>query len=322
MIATLAGGSVSYPRGMLESVTAHASSEVIVGREADLAALRDALKRTRSAEPSTVLVGGEAGVGKTRVVEEFARAAAAEGAQVLTGQSLELGEEGLPYAPFAGALRELVHREGVAVFEGRETDFVRLLPELGPPESGDARRGHLYESVAALLGRLSERAPLVLILEDVHWADRSTRDLIGFLIRSTRSPHVLLIITYRTDELHRGHPLRPFLAELDRVRGVHRMELDRLDRDGTAEMLTHLLGFEPEPGTVDTINERAQGNPFFIEQFAASGDECGDIPDNLRDLLREMTRPNDAVYPCELRPVIYSGRHGGVVPCHNGHVSG
>jgi DNA-binding CsgD family transcriptional regulator/tetratricopeptide (TPR) repeat protein len=270
---------------MLDSVTAHASSEVIVGREADLAVLRDALKRTRSAEPSTVLVGGEAGVGKTRLVEEFARAAAAEGAQVLTGQSLELGEEGLPYAPFAGALRELVHREGVAVFEGRETDFARLLPELGPPDAGDARRGHLYESVAALLGRLSERAPLVLILEDVHWADRSTRDLIGFLIRSTRAPHVLLIITYRTDELHRGHPLRPFLAELDRVRGVHRMELDRLDRDGTAEMLTHLLGVEPEPGTVDTINERAQGNPFFIEQFAASGDECGDIPDNLRDLL-------------------------------------
>lgn len=296
MIATLGGGSLSYPRGMLEGVTAHASSEVIVGREADLAALRDALKRTRSAEPSTVLVGGEAGVGKTRLVEEFARTAAAEGAQVLTGQSLELGEEGLPYAPFAGALRELVNREGVAVFDGRETDFARLLPELGPPESGDARRGHLYESVAGLLGRLSDRAPLVLILEDVHWADKSTRDLIGFLIRSTRAPHVLLVITYRTDELHRGHPLRPFLAELDRVRGVHRMELDRLDRDGTAQMLTHLLGVEPEPSTVDTINERAQGNPFFIEQFAASGDECGDIPDNLRDLLlsRVDTLPEPA----------------------------
>lgn len=281
------GGEIpSYPRGMLDIVTATASSEVLVGREADLAALRDALKRTRGAEPSAVLVGGEAGVGKTRLVEEFARVAVDDGAHVLTGQSLELGEEGLPYAPFAGALRELVHREGTGVFEGREHDFVRLLPELGPPESGgDARRGHLFESVAALFARLSADRPLVLVLEDLHWADRSTRDLIGFLVRSARLPRVLILGTYRSDELHRGHPLRPFLAELDRVRGVQRRELDRLDRDGTAEMLTHLLGLEPEPGAVDRINERAQGNPFFIEQFAASGDGCADIPDNLRDLL-------------------------------------
>ena len=297
MIGIVAGGFVSYPHGMLNTVTASASSEVLVGREADLAALRDALKRTRSAEPSAVLVGGEAGVGKTRLIEEFGRWAVAEGVQVLTGQSLELGEEGLPYAPFAAALRQLVHRDGPAVFEGRDHDFARLLPELGPPEAGgDSRRGQLFEAVAALFGRLSEKQPLVLVLEDLHWADRSTRDLIGFLVRSARLARMLLVATYRTDELHRGHPLRPFLAELDRVRGVHRMELDRLDRDGTAEMLTHLLGFEPEPGTVDTINDRTQGNPFFIEQFAASGDECGEIPDNLRDLLlsRVDTLPEPA----------------------------
>jgi DNA-binding CsgD family transcriptional regulator len=272
---------------MLDIVTAHASSEVLVGRVADLAALRDALKRTRSAEPSTVLVGGEAGVGKTRLVEEFCRSAGAEGAHVLTGQCLELGEEGLPFAPFASALRKLVNAEGLAVLEGRERDFARLLPELGlPAEAGDARRGYLFELVAALFARLSEQQPLVLVLEDLHWADTSTRDLIGFLVRSARLPHVLLIATYRTDELQRGHPLRPFLAELDRVRGVHRLELDRLDRDGTAEMLAQLLGVEPDPKTVDTVSERTQGNPFFIEQFAMSGDPaCGDIPQSLRDLL-------------------------------------
>lgn len=270
---------------MLVSVTARVSSPVMVGREADLAALREALKRTRSAEPSTVLVGGEAGVGKTRVLEEFARSAAADGVQVLVGQSLELGEEGLPYAPFAAALRELVRRDGLEVFEGRDADFARLLPELGPPEAGDARRGLLFESVAALLARLAEATPLVLVLEDVHWADRSTRDLIGFLVRSARAPQLMLVLSFRTDELHRGHPLRPFLAELDRVRGVQRLDLDRLDRDGTAALLSQLRGAEPEPGTVDTVHDRAQGNPFFIEQFAASGDECGDIPDNLRDLL-------------------------------------
>ncbi|MET8146844.1 AAA family ATPase [Actinoplanes sp. NPDC049668] len=270
-------------------MTARAGSEVLVGREADLSALRDALKRTRGAEPSTVLVGGEAGVGKTRLVEEFCRVAVEDGARVLTGQCLELGEEGLPFAPFGAALRRLVHADGPAVLDGREDEFARLLPELGPPPLdvvGDARRGVLFELVAGLFDRLSRQQPLVLVIEDLHWADRSTRDLIGFLVRAARLPYLLLLATYRTDELHRGHPLRPFLAELDRVRGVQRVELERLDRDGTAEMMAHLLGGEPEPRTVDTIHERAQGNPFFIEQFAASGDPgCADIPHSLRDLL-------------------------------------
>jgi DNA-binding CsgD family transcriptional regulator len=278
---------LSYPHGMLDLMTAHAHSEVLVGREADLTALRDALKRARSAEPSTVLVGGEAGVGKTRLMDEFRRGLAGEPVRVLTGQCLELGEEGLPFAPFAGAVRELVRSEGLAVLDGREREFARLLPELGPPpEPGDARRGLLFESVGALLEKVGGEQPVVLILEDLHWADRATRDLIAFLVRSARVPQMLLIGTYRTDELQRGHPLRPFLAELDRVRGVQRHDLDRLDRDGTAEMLTQILGVEPRPVTVDAVNERAQGNPFFIEQFAAAADPaCSDIPTTLRDLL-------------------------------------
>ncbi|GAA0809132.1 ATP-binding protein [Spirilliplanes yamanashiensis] len=267
-------------------MTAHASSAVLVGRDADLAALRDALKRARSAEPAAALVGGEAGVGKTRLVEEFARLAAADGARVLTGQCLELGEEGLPFAPFAAALRELLRADGPEAFGGQERHFARLLPELGPADAADVHRGHLFDLTAGLFQRLAERRPLVLLVEDLHWADRSTRDLIGFLVRSARMPRVLLLATYRTDELHRGHPLRPFLAELDRVRGVERRELDRLDRDGTAEMVGHLLGAEPEPRVVDTIHERAQGNPFFVEELVAGDpDGCGDIPQTLRDLL-------------------------------------
>jgi DNA-binding CsgD family transcriptional regulator len=286
MTAMVGTENLSHPHGMLDLMTAHVHSEVLVGREADLAVLRDALKRVRHAEPSIVLIGGEAGVGKTRLVEEFRRGLD-DRVRVLTGQCLELGEEGLPFAPFAGAVRDLVRAEGTAILDGREREFARLLPELGPPpEFGDARRGLLFESVGALLGRVTAEQPVVLVIEDLHWADRSTRDLIGYLVRSVRLPQLLLIATYRSDELHRGHPLRPFLAELERVRGVQRHELDRLDREGTAEMLAHLLGVEPDPPTVDAVNERAQGNPFFIEQFAASGDPaCGDIPTNLRDLL-------------------------------------
>ncbi|KUL25078.1 LuxR family transcriptional regulator [Actinoplanes awajinensis subsp. mycoplanecinus] len=262
-------------------------SEILVGREADLASLRETLRRVRAAEPAVLLLGGEAGVGKTRLVEEFTRGLAGEPVRVLTGQCLELGEEGLPFAPFAAALRELVRGEGRTVFEGRESDFARLLPELGPAsEFGEAHRGLLFELVGALFARLSAERPLLLVLEDLHWADRSTRDLIGFLARSARAPRMLLLATYRTDELHRGHPLRPFLAELERVRGVQRLEIDRLDREGTAELLGHLLGGEPAPRTVDAISRRAQGIPFFIEQLAATADPaCSDIPETLRDLL-------------------------------------
>ncbi|MBB4749324.1 helix-turn-helix transcriptional regulator [Actinoplanes lobatus] len=269
---------------MLDLMVASAHSTVLVGRDADLATLHDAFRRAGGGEAPALLIGGEAGVGKTRLVEEFVRGL---DARVLVGQCLELGEEGLPFAPFAAALRELARHEGGAVFAGREAEFARLLPELGsPPELGGSHRGHLFELVGALFARLGEQRPVVLVVEDLHWADRSTRDLIGFLVRSARVPRLLLVATYRTDELHRGHPLRPFLGELERVRGVHRHDLDRLDRDGTAELLGHLLGAEPDRPTVDAVCERAQGIPFFIEQFAASADpRCGDIPETLRDLL-------------------------------------
>ncbi|WP_238487874.1 helix-turn-helix transcriptional regulator [Actinoplanes flavus] len=269
---------------MLDLMAVSAHSTVLVGREADLAILHDAFERAGGGEAPALLIGGEAGVGKTRLVEEFARGL---DARVLVGQCLELGEEGLPFAPFAAALRDLARHEGGAVFAGREAEFARLLPELGsPPELGGSHRGHLFELVGSLFARLGEQRPVVLVVEDLHWADRSTRDLIGFLVRSARVPRLLLVATFRTDELHRGHPLRPFLAELERVRGVRRHDLDRLDRDGTAELLGHLLGAEPDRPTVDAVCQRAQGIPFFIEQFAASADpRCGDIPETLRDLL-------------------------------------
>ena len=300
------GSGAEARRGMLDSVTTRAASIVLVGRQAELAALRDALKRVRGAEPTAVLVGGEAGVGKTRLIEEFGRIAVADGGQLLVGQCLELGEQGLPFAPFAAALRQVLRRDGPAAFEGYEQEFTPLLPELarlsGPGRAGaggvaatpagpelalDAHRGYLFELVAGLFSRLAAGRPLVLAIEDLHWADRSTRDLIAFLVRAVRPPRVLLICTYRSDELHRGHPLRSFLAELDRARGVERVDLDRLDRDGTGEILADLLGAEPSARAVDNIHDRTQGNPFFVEELAAAGDPsgCADLPDTLRDLL-------------------------------------
>ncbi|MFC6020589.1 AAA family ATPase [Plantactinospora solaniradicis] len=289
-------------------MTTRAASTVLVGRQSELAILRDALKRVRADEPAALLVGGEAGVGKTRLIEEFGRHAVDGGNQVLVGQCLELGEQGLPFAPFAAALRQVLRRDGPAAFDGYEREFARLLPELarlaagptgvgdvqtghggygGPELSLDPHRGYLFELVAGLFTRLAAERPLVLVIEDLHWADRSTRDLIAFLSRAVRPARVLLICTYRSDELHRGHPLRPFLGELDRARGVERVELDRLDREGTGQVLADLFGFEPSDRAIDTIHDRTQGNPFFVEELAAASDPsgCADLPETLRDLL-------------------------------------
>ncbi|MFG3554976.1 ATP-binding protein [Micromonospora sp. NPDC047557] len=278
-------------------MTVRAASSVLVGRQREIATLRDALGRAGKGEPATVLVGGEAGVGKTRLLEEFAAGATAAGTRVLVGQCLELGEAGLPFAPFAAALRAVLRADGAEVFAGYEAEFARLLPELGRVPAGltapsarpltDAPRGYLFDLVAELFQRLADARPLLLIIEDLHWADRSTRDLIGFLVRAARPGRLLLVCTYRTDELQRGHPLRPFLAELDRARGVERVELGRLDRDGTGAILADLLGGEPAPRAVDDIHDRTQGNPFFIEELAVAGSPlgCAALPETLRDLL-------------------------------------
>ncbi|MEV1014774.1 AAA family ATPase [Micromonospora sp. NPDC049801] len=278
-------------------MTLRAASSVLVGRQREIAALHDALGRAGKGEPATVLVGGEAGVGKTRLLEDFAALATASGTRVLVGQCLELGEAGFPFAPFAAALRAVLRADGPEVFAGFEAEFARLLPELGRTPTAstlsrtgpltDAPRGYLFDLVAELFQRLADVRPLLLVIEDLHWADRSTRDLIGFLVRAARPGRLLLVCTYRTDELQRGHPLRPFLAELDRARGVERVELGRLDRDGTAAILADLLGGEPAPRAVDDVHKRTQGNPFFIEELAVAGDPigCAAIPETLRDLL-------------------------------------
>ncbi|MEU7921227.1 helix-turn-helix transcriptional regulator [Micromonospora zamorensis] len=278
-------------------MTVRAASSVLVGRHREIAALRDALGRARVGEPTTVLVGGEAGVGKTRLLEEFGGWATGGGARVLVGQCLELGEAGLPFAPFAAALRAVLRADGPEVFAGYEAEFAPLLPELGrasaalagprPVPLSDAPRGYLFDLVAELFQRLADARPLVLLIEDLHWADRSTRDLIGFLVRAARPGRLLLVCTYRTDELQRGHPLRPFLAELDRARGVERVELGRLDRDGTGAILADLLGAEPPARSVDDVHGRTQGNPFFIEELTVAGSPlgCAALPETLRDLL-------------------------------------
>jgi predicted ATPase len=187
---------------MLAHVEPRVSSPVLVGRSGQLSALDTALAEAGRGRPSTVLVGGEAGVGKSRLVSEFADRSRGTGARVLTGGCLELGADGLPFAPFASVLRELVRDLGVSgvaeLLPGRGTrELARLLPEFGEPagtdDTGEAR-ARLFEQLLVLLERLAEAGPVVLAIEDTHWADRSSRDLLAFLIRNQPSAEGVLIV--------------------------------------------------------------------------------------------------------------------------------
>ncbi|SFQ32892.1 regulatory protein, luxR family [Actinomadura madurae] len=262
-------------------------SSVLVGRSAELARLREAL----AAAPGAVLVGGDAGLGKTRLITEFARAAEA---RALVGGCLELGSDGLPFAPFTTVLRGLVRDigiDGVAglVPRGDTGGLARLLPEFGEPETDAAsgeERARLFEVVLTLLERLAERGPVVLVIEDAHWADRSTRDLLAFLIRNLGTVPLLIVMTYRSDELHRTHPLRPLLAGLERLDRVRRIEIGRLARGDVAALVTELLGHAPPPGLVERVEARSEGNPLFIEALLDDdGTLACELPESLRDLL-------------------------------------
>ena len=262
-------------------------SSVLVGRAAELGDLRDAL----AAAPGAVLVGGDAGLGKTRLIKEFTRSA---DATVLVGGCLELGSDGLPFAPFTTVLRGLVRNVGIdgvaaLVPRGDTGCLARLLPEFGEPESDAAsgeERARLFEVVLTLLERLADKGPVVLVIEDAHWADRSTRDLLEFLVRNLGTGPVLVVLTYRTDELHRTHPLRRLLAGLDRLDRVRRTQLGRLTRADVSALVAELLGRTPPPGIVEQIEARSEGNPLFIEALLCDdGDLVCELPESLRDLL-------------------------------------
>jgi predicted ATPase/DNA-binding CsgD family transcriptional regulator len=328
------------------------SSPVLVGRAAELAALVTAVETVRQGDPAAMLIGGEAGMGKTRLISEFTVVARDAGVRVLTGACLELGADGLPFSPFTAMLRELVREVGLAEISGLLSgsgralrELARLLPELAADRRGAApapssvapssvapssvapssvapssvapssvapssvapssvapaadagdiqaavmtageARAHLFEGFLTLLERLAEQRPLALIIEDAHWADRSSRDLLAFLVGYQRAVgNLLIMVTFRSDELHRTHPLRPLIAELGRIEWVDRIELPPLSRGEAEELAAVVRGRSLDRGAADAIYERAQGNPLFTEELLACSDSCDLMPDSLADLL-------------------------------------
>jgi predicted ATPase len=268
------------------------SCPVLVGRDAEVARLQAAIERAAAGQPATVLVAGEAGIGKTRLVAEVLGHAAGLGAVALAGGCLDVGDGVLAYAPVVEALRPLARLLGPAelerVLDGAGQELARLVPELGlrnaAEQGGPLAPSQLFELLLGMLHRIAERTPLLLVVEDLHWADQSTRDLLGFLVRNLRAG-LALVLTCRSDELRPGHPLRPFLAELNRGGRAERLDLGRLGGRDLAELVAGILGEPAAPGLSREILARSEGNPFFAEELLAARLEGTRLPPALRDLL-------------------------------------
>jgi ATP/maltotriose-dependent transcriptional regulator MalT len=297
------------------------SSPILVGRDAAMTPLTAAFERATAGEPRVVLIGGDAGLGKTRLVTEFGNRAEADGARFLVGACLDLRGDGVPYGPFLDALRALGSSIGpgalgellgptgleLATLAPGFGRYIGATPEQlaalgGPAVRAGADQARLFELILGMLERLASNWPLVLVLEDLHWSDPATRDLLDFVVRHMERVRLMLVGTFRTFDLEPGDPLLAYFANLERLPGVERIDLRPLTAAEQTAQLRAIVG-KPVPRWLSTeIHERAEGNPFFAEELlAAAGEQDGGpavgavVPRTLRDILLAriaVTRPS------------------------------
>ncbi len=259
------------------------------GRAAERERLVTAWKEAASGIRRVVLVSGEPGVGKTRLVTELVRTAHEQGALLLWGRCAE--ELDVPYQPFAEALRHYVHsvpadqlRVELGPLGGELTrlipDLDHLVPGLAEPVRTEAEteRHRLFEAVSDLLEAVSEVTPIVLVLDDVHWADKPSLLLLRHMLRRPPTMPLLILATYRDTDLDRSHPLADVLADLRREVGVERLDLQGLDSGEVTAFMEHAAGHvldQPGLELADAVHQETQGNPFFIGEMLLHLAESG-----------------------------------------------
>ena len=249
-------------------------SPELIGRAAELAALGAALADVRCGQGRLVLVEGDAGIGKTRLVEEFT--GQADGVRVLAGGGIPLASD-TPYAPVLSILQALARLHPPAA--------AGLLPQDVPGRADPYGPTRLLAAAADAVRAVTAETPVVLVVEDLHWADASTCGLVSFLARAIRADPVLLVATVRAEELDPARPVSVMIGELARMPHAERLVLAPMDRAGVAALVQAITGVAPTARVTDRLVQRAAGNPFFTEELLAAGPDAATLPASVGDVL-------------------------------------
>lgn len=260
-------------------------SPALVGRDAELSLLEDALLSALRGEGGVVVLGGEAGMGKSRLVRELGNRARRLGCAVMSGACSE-AELSLPYLPFLEGIGNYLTGQDVPALRERlgpaAGELAQLFPQMGPaattPGDPTMSKLRLFEAILLLLTDAARSRGLLLVIEDLHWADPATRELVDYATRRMRSTKVLLLGTYRTDELHRKHALLPNLQAWRRSGQAQLLEIDALDAEGVRTMVRSIFDdAQVSDEFRDFVWERSEGNPFVLEEMLRDAIDRGDI---------------------------------------------
>ncbi len=311
---------------MLPAPRGSATSPLVYGRDAESSRLDAALEAMTRGEPRPVVIGGEAGIGKTRLIDEALERAGPD-LRVLHGACLALGST-IPYLPFAEIVRDLVRQVSSAtlnqVVGPARAELARFLPEVtavvradgqaspAPERSDELERLRLYEAFLRVAERIAADTPTVFVIEDVQWIDRASLELLAFLAHGLQQSHrAALIVSVRPEEVEDKEPVLTLLADLGRGSRAERIELGPLDETATRRLAAAVLGTQPPSELMARVTQLSDGNPLFAEELLGawrSGQAGDTLPPKLRDLLaaRLAHVPDDVLEV--LRVAAASGR--------------
>ncbi len=280
----------------MERMGLRAVSPTLIGRHAELARLHRAIDVVAGGSRAVVLLAGEAGVGKTRLLQELVEWARGTGLHVCVGRCVDLGAVAWPLAPLREILDDLAEDLDPEAFDAvigsARGVLAGLLPDLDEPTPREQPLGQeqLCAAVFGVVGRLARRGPLLIAFEDLHWADPSTLALFATLAGAGHRRPVLLVASFRSDELHRRHPLLPVLGSIERADATDRIDVPPLDAGATRTLVEALLGDDVDAGLAADVYARTAGNAYYIEELiAARRSGSGDVSASLRDAILGRT---------------------------------